>query len=169
MLGTSADPGSSGRARKSSKEHWLVGSNARHNVRRTHSPEEFLPEYAGPRRCGNPRRVAASVGWAKALQADKAEQKPIDTLRRRFVQRFIVERVKRVSGGGAKSRPRLLPEDPRRVKPMGGASSRRVKPSSDCQGLLEGSKPRNRGSSGRPGTSVAGIPLGETVGGCFRV
>jgi hypothetical protein len=33
------------------------------------------------------------------------------------------------------------------------------------KGLSEGSKPRNRNSSGRPGASAAGIPLSETVSG----
>jgi hypothetical protein len=33
MLGTLADPDNSGRAKRASKDHWLVGSNARHNER----------------------------------------------------------------------------------------------------------------------------------------
>jgi hypothetical protein len=98
---------------------------------------------------------------------DEAERKLIDTLGRRRAWRFVVRFVKRVRGGRAKSRSRLSPENPRRAKPKGGSSGQQAKPLSGRQELWEGSKPRNRGLSGRPGASVAGTPLGKTVCGPF--
>jgi hypothetical protein len=73
--------------------------------------------------------------------------------------------LKRVRGGWAKSQPRHSPERPGRVKPRGGSGEGLAKHLPCHKGLSEGSKPRNRGPSGRPGASAAGIPLGETVGG----
>ena len=68
-----------------------------------------------------------------------------------------------------KIRARLSPVDPRRVKPKGAASSWRANHVSDCQGLPEGSKPRNRGLRGRPrGFGCVVAPAGETVGGSTR-
>jgi len=77
--------------------------------------------------------------------------------------------AKRVRGGRRKLQPRSLPECPRRVKPMGGSSGRRIKPSHGRQGLSEGSKPGNRGLLGRPIASAAGATIGETVCGSIRV
>jgi hypothetical protein len=75
--------------------------------------------------------------------------------------------AKRVRGGGAKSQPRLSPENPRRGKPRGGSSGQQAKHLSGRQEFSEGLKPRNRGLSGRPGATVAGTPLGQTVCGSF--
>jgi hypothetical protein len=73
-----------------------------------------------------------------------------------------------VRGDRAKPRSRLSRENPRRVKPKGAASGWRAKHTSGRQGLSKGSKPRNRGLSGRPAASAARATTGETVGGCFR-
>jgi hypothetical protein len=99
-------------------------------------------------------------------RTDRAERKPIETLGRR--RAGFAGTAKRVRGGWAKSRLRLSPENPRRAKPKGGSCGHRAKPLFGRQGLLEGSKPRNRALSGRPGASAAGAPLGETVRGSFR-
>jgi len=71
-------------------------------------------------------------------------------------------------GGQAKSWPRPSPANPGRVKPKGGSGDRWTKHPRDLKGLREGTKPRNRGSSGRLGASAAGTLLSETVRGCFR-
>jgi hypothetical protein len=58
---------------------------------------------------------------------------------------------------------------PRREKPKGASSGWRAKHTLGRQGLLRGSKPRNRGLPSRPCVSAQGIPVSETVGGCSRV
>ena len=73
---------------------------------------------------------------------------------------------KRVGGTRVKARVRLSLEDPEREKPKGAAGDRRAKHPLDREGLLEGSKPRNRGLLGRPIASAAGATAGKTVCGC---
>jgi hypothetical protein len=97
-----------------------------------------------------------------------ARREPIDTLWRRWSGRFVVRVAKRVRGGRAKSWPRLPRADPGRGKPMGASSGRGAKHVCGRQGLRQGSKPRNRGLSGRPNASASGTTAGETVSGCFR-
>jgi len=57
---------------------------------------------------------------------------------------------------------------PGRPKPKGASSGRRINLPSRRQELSEGSRPRNRGLSGRPVASAAGTPAGETVSGSIR-
>jgi hypothetical protein len=102
-----------------------------------------------------------------AGQADGAKREPIDTPRRRRVRREVGP-AKRVGGAWVKARARLSSASPRRVKPKGAASGWRANPASAHQALLEGQKPRNRGPLGRPTASAAGLPMGQTVRGCFR-
>jgi len=54
------------------------------------------------------------------------------------------------------------------MKPKGGSGDQWTKHPRDREGLRKGTKPRNRGSSGRLGASAAGTPLSRTVSGCFR-
>jgi len=61
------------------------------------------------------------------------------------------------------SRPSTLEERNPREDPAPARAKHLLK----REGLSEGSKPRNRDSSGRPGASAAGIPLRETVCGCI--
>jgi len=55
-----------------------------------------------------------------------------------------------------KARARLLRKALEGVKPKGASGSQRLNPASGCKGLSQGSKPRNRGLSGRPVVSPAG-------------
>jgi hypothetical protein len=55
----------------------------------------------------------------------------------------------------------LRPQCPRRAKPRGASSRRRVNRPSADQGLLEGQKPRSRGRPGRLTASAVGKPGGE--------
>jgi hypothetical protein len=160
MLGTSADPGNSGRAKRSSKNRGKSAAmpdamRGEHIARRT--LRSNVRDQAGVQTLEGSRRP---LHICKYASADGAERRPIDTLWCRRVPRFVAGLAKHVRGDRAKSQSRPSPENPRRVKPKGVASSRRTKPSCDCQGLPKGSKPRSRGLSGRPGASAAGIPLG---------
>jgi hypothetical protein len=53
-------------------------------------------------------------------------------------------------------------------KPKGASSDRRTKHALGRQGLLKGSKPRNRGLRDRPSALVVGTPAEGTVGGSIR-
>jgi hypothetical protein len=94
-----------------------------------------------------------------------AERKSIDTLRRRTAgsQPGVEAREGRLGEILAKA----FVAGPRRAKPKGASSGGRANSAFVRQGLLEGSKPRNRGLSSRPVPSGTGIPTGETVGGFF--
>jgi hypothetical protein len=102
-------------------------------------------------------------------RADEAERKPIDTLGRWRLRRFVVGLTKRERGDRVKPRSRFPPKYPKRAKPKGASSDERAKHMTRRQGLLQGSKPRNRGLLGRPVASAMGKPVGKTVGGCFQV
>jgi hypothetical protein len=168
MLGTSADPGNSGRAKRSSKDRGKSAAmpdarRGEHIARRP--PRSNVRDQVGAETLEGSSRplLICKYAWA-----DGAERGLIETLWCRRVRRFVAGPGKHVRGDRAKFRSRPSPENPRRVKPKGVASSRRTKPSSGCQGLPKGAKPRNRGLSGRPGASAAGIPLGRMVGGFIR-
>jgi len=83
-----------------------------------------------------------------AERADEMERKLIETLgcHRRGVTRVGQARERRSGEIPVKA----FAGGPGRVKPTGATSGRRTKHTSDRQGLLEGSKPRNRSSSSRP-------------------
>jgi hypothetical protein len=73
-----------------------------------------------------------------------------------------------------KARARFSPVDPRRAKPKGASSGRRVNPLLGRQGLSEGLKPGNRALLGRPNAfgrrdnrqvkRYAGSSVGESLG-----
>jgi hypothetical protein len=98
---------------------------------------------------------------------DEVKRRPIETLGRRRMWRLrqICEARERRSG---EIPVKACVKNPRRAKPKGASSRRRAKHTSGCQGLSEGSKPRNRGLSSRPVGSPAGATAGETVRGCIR-
>jgi hypothetical protein len=109
---------------------------------------------SGTVRCENPRRAVLPLpglpdAGRNQADADRDSEAPTGAGRK-------VGSVKRAGGVRAKPRTRLPPANPRRAKPKGATSSQRTKPAFGRQGLSEGSKPENRGSSGRLIASATG-------------
>jgi hypothetical protein len=111
--------------------------------------------------CPRPSQLAVVCGRGQA-KVDRYSEALADRAIRRTAAR-------RVRGDRAKSWSRPSLENPGRAKPKGGTSGQRAKHLLDRQGLSGGSRPRNRGLSGRPGATVAGALPGATVGGSLRV
>jgi hypothetical protein len=114
----------------------------------------------------NSTRVALA-GWAPMRWVAGARWRPIDTLRCRPAKLILVlVEARERSPGEIPARFSL--EYPGRVNPKGAASSRCAKHAFGCQGLSEGSKPRNRGWSGWFPLLAEASPTGGTVGGSNR-
>jgi hypothetical protein len=124
-----------------------------------------LLECSGPYWCENPKRAAWAVPPGLPGHAVRARREPIDTLRRQRPWPQGLRSAKRVRGGRAESRPRPSSASPRRAKPKGASGGWRANHTPATKGLSEGSKPRNRGLSGRPAARAVGRTAGETVCG----
>jgi hypothetical protein len=127
----------------------------------------------GPGRCRNPRRVALSV----ALFRQGTRMAPSEGRSKLWGAGCFGERSSRWQSAreeaGRNPGQGLRRSTLEGRNPWEAPAVRQPKQPPNCQALPEGSKPRNRGLSGRSGdrcfATTAGKPLGETVGGSVRI